>query len=177
MYRSGIMIAAALTVASPRIASATAYDFSAVETSALSASPETFSFSLDTATAGASSGGASFSNVTITENGRPIVGNTLTASFTTNLASPLFFFVDTSPSTVPFYTGTGSGIVFNTGSFAIAEGLTEGEGTLTIAAASDSAVPEPATWAVLLAGLALMAAGRGIYRAMWNTGSHDAAAA
>ena len=156
MVRSGMIIAAALTVSSPGIASATAYTFSATETSALSLSPETFAFSLDTATAGSSPGGGSFSNVAIIANGTPVSGTVVTASFTTDLASPLFFFIDTSA--VPFYSGTGSGITFNTRTFAIADGLTDGEGTLTVAAASASAVPEPATWALLLAGFAIMAA-------------------
>ena len=172
MHRSGMMVAAALTMASPGIASATAYTFSEAEISALGS--ETFTFSLDTATAGNSSGGASFSNITITANGRPSAGQTVTASFTTNLSSgSLFFLVDTS--TTPFYTGTGTGITFNTGTFAIADGLTDGEGTLTVAAAAP--VPEPATWAVLLGGLAVATAAGIARRARWSLGSGGAAAA
>ena len=37
---------------------------------------------------------------------------------------------------MPFYSGSGTGIVFNAGTFDIADGATEGEGTLIISSGS-----------------------------------------
>ena len=158
MWRFGIVIAAAAMILSSGLASATVYTFQDTETSALSSSPVSFDFSLDTATAGVSAGGATFDDVAIDENGTASEGNSVVASFTTDLSSgSLFFWVDTS--TEPFYSGSGTGIAFNTGTFAIADGLTDGEGTLTISAGAVSATPEPATWMLLLSGGAVAAVG------------------
>ncbi len=157
----GWMVAAACLTLAPQLASATVYSFQDTEVSALSPSPVTFAFSLDTATALASASGTTFNGVTIDENGTTSAGNSLEASFTTDLASSLFFWVDTS--TTPFYTGTGTGLTFNTGTFAIADGLTDGEGTLTITSASSTPVsptPEPATWMLLLTGGAMAVVAR-----------------
>lgn len=152
MPRYGILVATALMTLLPKLAVATTYNFNATETSGLSPSPVNFTFALDTATATSGANGTTFSNVTIDENGTPIPGNSVGASFTTYLSSPLFFLIDTD--TTPFYSGTGSGIAFNVGTFAIADGATDGEGTLSITTAS--AVPEPATWGLLLAGALLL---------------------
>ncbi len=156
MWRFRIVIVAAALILSSRLASATVYTFQDTETSALSPSPVSFDFSLSTETAGASAGGATFNDVAIDENGTSSAANSVVASFTTNLSSgSLFFWVDTS--TEPFYSGSGNGIVFNTDTFAIADGLTDGEGTLTISAGAVSATPEPATWVLFLSGGAVAA--------------------
>ena len=150
----------------PNVASATVYNFNATETSALSPGPVTFSFSLDTTMAQANAGTTSFSNVSISENGTAFPGNTISAQFGTDLASPLFFLIDTSPD--PFYTGSGTGITFNTATFAIADGATDGEGTLTISTGPSSPTPEPATWTLLLTGGAAAASAR---RFAWRSAS------
>ena len=156
MRRFGLVVAIASMTLLPEMALATVYGFQDTETSGLSPVPVSFTFSLDTATAGNSGDATSFNNVAISENGVLSSGNTVDASFATNLSSPLFFFVDTALQ--PFYSGSGTSISFNPGTFAIADGLTDAEGTLTISAASASAVPEPATWALLFAGAAMTAA-------------------
>ena len=154
MRRFGVVLTIGWMMALPVAASATVYTFQDMETSALSPLPVSFSFSLDTALAEVTNGNdATFSNVAITQNGTTVAGNTVGASFGTNLSSPLFFLIDTS--TTPFYSGLGTGIVFNTGSFAIADGATDGEGTLTISSDAVAPTPEPATWALLLTGCAL----------------------
>ena len=153
MTRIGLVAAAAFMMLLPKVASATTYTFHDTESSALSSSPVSFDFSLDTTTATAvADGGASFSDITIEENGTPISGNTVAATFTTNLSSSLFFLIDTGSE--PFYSGAGTGITFHPGTFVIADGFTDGEGTLTVSDASLSPVPEPATWTLLLAGIA-----------------------
>lgn len=156
MWRISIAVLAASMTLLPNTASAAAYSFSATEMSALSPSPVSFTFSLDTTTANLTANGTTFNNVSITENGTLFPGKSVGASFTTDVSSPLFFFVDTSLQ--PFYSGSGTGITFNTGTFAIADGLTDGEGTLTISAAPVSPVPEPAPWTLLFTGLAMTAA-------------------
>ena len=139
------------------------YDFHAVETSALSPSPVTFMFSLDTATAYVGpSGSTNFNNVSITENGTEIPGNTIGAQYGTDLGGPLFFLIDTSSQ--PFYTGSGTGITFNASTFRIADGATDGEGTLTISTSMSSPIPEPATWSLLLTGCSAAASVRRISR-------------
>ena len=155
MRRFGLVVAIASMALLPEMALATVYGFQDTETSGLSPVPVSFTFSLDTATAGNSGDATSFNNVAISENGVLSSGNTVDASFATNLSSPLFFFVDTALQ--PFYSGSGTSISFNPGTFAIADGATDAEGTLTISAASASAVPEPATWALLFAGIAITA--------------------
>ena len=150
MLRFGIVLAAASMTLLPMSASATVYNFQDTETSALSPSPVSFSFSLDTATAAGSSTGTTFNNITINENGTLFSGDSVEATFTTDLGSPLFFLIDTGSE--PFYSGSGTGITFNVGTFPIANGAKDGEGTLTISANSVSPVPEPATWTLLLVG-------------------------
>ena len=144
-------LAAITAILLPNLASATVYEFHSTETSALSSSPTSFDFALDTTLASVAGGATSFSNITISKNGVPAPGNTVQASFTTDIASPLFFLVDTS--LVPFYSGTGVNIAFNPGTFAIADGLTDGEGTLAI---SSPSVPEPPAWALVSSGIALL---------------------
>ena len=156
MSRFRMLVAVASMTLLPSMALATVYDFHDTETSALSPSPVSFTFSLDTATAGSGGGGTVFSNVSINENGTVFPGNSVGATFTTNLSSPLFFFVDTGSE--PFYSGSGTSITFNVGTFSIANGATDGEGKLSISAASAAPVPEPATWTLLFAGVALAAA-------------------
>ncbi len=143
----------------PRLAAATTYNFSASEVSALSPSPVSFAFALDTATAAVRANGATFSDITIMENGTPVTANSVGAQYGTDLSSPLFFWIDTSLT--PFYSVAGADLVFNTGTFAIADGATDGEGTLVISQAGNSAVPEPATWGLLFAGSLL---GMGLMR-------------
>lgn len=148
------LAAAALTLL-PTFASATSYSFQATEMSALSPSSVTFTFSLDTATASLSpSGGTLFNNVSITENGMTVAGNNVFAQYGTDLGSTLFFFIDTSLQ--PFFTGSGTEISFNIGTFAIADGATDGEGTLQIssnASPAPSATPEPSSLALLGTGV------------------------
>jgi hypothetical protein len=162
MWRSGIMIAAALLTLLPTVASATVYTFHDTESSALSPSPVIYTFSLDTTVAVGSAGGATFNNVVIDENGAPSSGNSIGATFGTYLGSPLFFLIDTSLE--PFYSGSGTGINFNAGTFSIADGATDGEGILTISANAVSPAPEPASWTLMLTGGALAAAAGCFYR-------------
>ena len=150
MPRYGMLVATALMTLLPKLAHGTTFNFNATETSALSPVPVNFTFALDTAAAERGAGGTVFDNVTIGENGTLVPGNSVGASFGTYLSSPLFFLIDTDSS--PFYTGAGSGLVFNVGTFKIADGATDGEGTLSISEASASAVPEPATWVLLFGG-------------------------
>ena len=150
-----VLLAAAMTLL-PRVAAATVFNFYDTETSALSPTPQSFMFSLDTATAVGDASGTTFNNVSITDNGATISGNTIGASFTTYLSSPLFFLIDTGLQ--PFYSGVGTGITFNVGSFPVADGATDGEGTLTISAGTAPPVPEPATWTLLLTGCSTLAA-------------------
>ena len=156
MWHFRTILAAASVTLSPYVASATVFNFHDTETSALSLSPVSFSFSLDTATATPNGASTTFNGVLIDENGTLTPRNSVGASYTTNLSSPLFFLVDTS--SLPFYSGSGTGIRFNTGTFAIADGATDGEGILTISANTTSPVPEPATWDLLLTGGAIAAA-------------------
>ena len=150
MPRVGMLFATALMTLLPKMALGTTFSFNATETSALSPVPVNFTFALDTAAAENSAGGTVFDNIAIDENGTLIAGNSVGASSTTYLSSPLFFFVDTDSK--PFYSGTGSSLLFNVGMFAIADGATDGEGTLAISEVSASAVPEPAPWMLLFAG-------------------------
>ena len=154
MWRFSIAVLAASMTLLPKTASATAYNFSATEMSALSPSPVSFTFSLDTTTANLTGNSTAFNNVSIRENGTLFSGNSVAASFATDLSSPLFFFVDTSLEN--FYSGSGTNITFNTGTFAIADGATDGEGTLTISSVPVSPVPEPTTWTLLFTGLAMI---------------------
>ncbi len=158
MSRFGLTLAAAAFLLMPKLASATVYTFADTESSALSPLPVSYSFSLDTATAVVSGSVTNFNNVTIFENGVASSGNTVGASFATDLSSPFFFLIDTSAQ--PFYAGSGTNLAFNPGSFAIADGATDGEGMLTISAVAVPAVPEPATWTLLCTGLTMLAAGR-----------------
>lgn len=127
--------------------------------SALSPSPVDFSFALHSATAVCSASGTAFNDIVIDENGTFVSGNSIGATSQTTLSSPLFFWIDTSLE--PLYSGSGTGITFNPGTFAIVDGATDGEGTLAISANSTSPTPEAATWALLLTGAAMaLAAGR-----------------
>ena len=153
MRRFGTTFVALMAFALPVRAVATVFDFSATEKSALSPSPVTFDFALNTSSAMLSpSGPTDFFNVAIFENGTLSSGNTISAQFGTDLGSPLFFLIDTSPSA--FFSGSGSGITFNVGNFNIADGATDGEGTLNIAVVS-----EPASWLFLLCGCGLASFG------------------
>ncbi len=147
------MVVAVLLTALPLCASAKIYDFTSSESSALG--NPTFSFVLNTVDAVAAGGGTSFPGVTIDKNGAEIPGNVITLISPFELASPFFFFVDTDvPGPKAFGEGAGPGMIFNVGSFSIADGFTDGEGTLIISEASSSAAPEPATWLMLLTGFA-----------------------
>ncbi len=172
MWRSRLIIAAAFMALLPKVASATVYSFHDIETSALSSSPVSFTFSLDTATAVSTVSGTVFTDISIDENGTNSSGNSIAASFTTDLGSPRFFLIDTGSE--PFYSGSGSGITFNIGSFSIADGFTDGEGTLNIAAGAASPVPEPATWTLLLAGCLTVAAAHRFSR-KWSSSSRTLA--
>ncbi len=167
MWRFPMVVLAASMMLLPKTASATAYSFSATETSALSSSPVNFTFSLDTTTATSTANGTAFNNVSIRENGTLFSGDSIGASFTTNLSSPLFFFVDTSLG--PFYSGSGTNLVFHVGTFAIADGYTDGEGTLTVSADPVSPVPEPTAWTLLFTGLAMTFAALRFQRS-WPSG-------
>ena len=70
MLHFGMLLAAASMLLLPSTALATVYDFHATEISALSPSPVSFTFSLDTTMAGNSRNGTFFNNVSITENGK-----------------------------------------------------------------------------------------------------------
>ena len=154
----------------PLLASATPFTFQETETSALSPSPVSFTFSLDTSTASLTPTGSTvFNNVLIVENGTNIPGNTIGTEYGTDLFSPLFFWIDTSLT--PFTSGSGSGITFNIGSFSLADGATDGEGTLQISSPV-SPTPEPSTWILLLTGLATIALVR---RSGWSPRSRTAA--
>ncbi len=133
----------------PALASASIYDFKSTETSALG--NPAYSFALDTSQAHDSGGVTSFTNVTIDKNGVPDAGNTVTLVSSDEVASPLFFFIDTDvPNPKPFYSGSGTTTTFNVRTFSIADGFTDGEGSLVISAAT---VPEPGTWLLMLVGL------------------------
>lgn len=142
-----------------QIATATIYTFHSTEVSALSATPATFDFNLDTASAVADANAlfgspTTFGGVTINTNGAPVLGNTVKTSFGTQLSSPLFSFISTDSG--PFYTGSGTDINFNTGNFTIASQFTNGIGTLTISEVAASAVPEPATWLLMFGGIGMV---------------------
>ncbi len=158
MSQSVFILAAHLMTLLPKVASATVYNFNATEMSALSPVPVSFVFSLDTSTAYVDSGVTMFNNIRIDENGTTSFGNTVGAQYGTDLGSPLFFLIDTGLQ--PFYLGSGPGITFNVGSFPIADGATDGEGTVNISAGNTSPVPEPATWTLLLTGSAAAGAAR-----------------
>lgn len=151
MLKSWLMVLACLVLL-PGSAFATLYNFSSTESSALG-SPA-FSFTLDTSTAVNTGNGTSFPKVTINDSGVLTMGNTVSLVTPTELASPGFFFIDTDvPGPKPFSAGTGTDTVFNVGTFSIADGLTDGEGTLIISNALVSAVPEPSTWLLMITGV------------------------
>ena len=54
------------------------------------------------------------------------------------------------------FTGSASNPTFNTGTFNLSGGFTAGAATLTITRAAVAAVPEPATWAMMLMGFGAM---------------------
>lgn len=54
------------------------------------------------------------------------------------------------------FTGPASNPVFNIGTFNLSGGFTAGPATLTITRAAVAAVPEPATWAMMLVGFGAM---------------------
>ena len=136
----------------PGSALATVYDFRSTEMSALG--NPAFSFVLDTSKAAYDMGVTTFTGVTITQDGVPSAGDSVFIPDTTDIGSPLFFFIDTDvPVTKAFDSGAGTGITFNAGTYSIADGAKDGEGTLTI-----SAAPEPTTWALMIAGVGMIGA-------------------
>lgn len=159
MRSISLVTAALVTTLFSGHALASVYNFQATETSALSPSATMFNFSLDTSVATLVAGTTNFGGVAISKNGTTVPNNTVGIPFNTNISSPLFFFVDTDPTMHSFSSGTGSGIVFNTGTFAIADGATDGEGTLTISAIpTASPVPEPSTWSLMIIGIGVAGA-------------------
>lgn len=156
MKRAIAIAAAATLLALPQLAAAEVFSFHSTETSALG-SP-VYDFSLDTSKATVAAEGFNFADVTISKDGVATTGNSVGAAYGTNISSPLFFYVDTDPSSKPFYTLDSNGLVFNTGAFSIADGNTDGEGTLTISGSPVSAAPEPGAWTLLIAGVACMGA-------------------
>ena len=73
---------------------------------------------------------------------------------------------------MPFYSGSGTGIVFNAGTFDIADGATEGEGTLIISSGSAgpvSATSEPAAWLLLLTGATMIPRSGSLRRAAFES--------
>ena len=156
MRRTLKTVAAIVAVVMPAHAMAAVYDFQSTEISALSPLPVTFSFSINTSDAVLNSSGfTDFPNVSINDSGTVSTGNTVGASFNTDLSSSLFFLIDTS--TIPFSSGAGTSILFNTGTFAIADGATDAEGQLTISSASAvPSVPEPSTLALMAAGVSMI---------------------
>ena len=147
-----LVSAIAAGIVLPGSALAKVYDFHSTETSAVG--NPTFSFSLDTTQAEEISGVTSFSDVTIYEDGVKMLDNTISLPSSSTIASPLFFLIDTdTPVTKSFDAGSGADVTFNIGTFTIADGNTDGEGTLTI-----SAAPEPGAWALMVAGLGVVGA-------------------
>ena len=147
------LIAAVASIAVvPEIAFSAVYDFSSTETSALG--DPAYTFSLDTSKAVLANGVTSFSGVTIDDSGTTSTGNTISLVSPTTISGPSFFFIDTDvPTPKPLFSGSGTDTVFNTGSFSIADGFTEGEGVLTISEGSVSAAPEPNNWLLMFAGV------------------------
>ena len=143
---------AALTLAlSSQAANAAVYDITANETSAFG--PETISIDLDTAGAVVSNGQTSFLDTTVKINGVLQPSDVFTTT-TNNIGGSSFFFVDTNtPDPKAFYSGSGESTVFNTGAYIIADGATDGEGTLNISNGQVSAAPEPSTWLLMIAGV------------------------
>ncbi len=147
LYAAALLCAAVL----PSSAFAAVYDFSSTETSALG-SPS-YSFDIDTSTGIASGGATLFSNVTIDDSGVSSSGNTVTFASPTELGSSSFFFIDTDTPTKDFGAGAGPAVIFNPGIYKIADGETDGEGSLVISQVGVSAAPEPSTWLLMLAGI------------------------
>ena len=144
---------AAAVVVLPSSAFAAVYNFSSTETSAIG--NPTYTFAIDTATGVESGGATSFSGVTIAVNGAKSTGNTISFPSPTELGSSLFFFIDTDvPGPKSFGMGSGASVTFDPGTFSIADGFTEGEGTLTISEAAVSAAPEPSAWLLMITGVA-----------------------
>ena len=152
--RISILTAALLCAGwAPTGAVAAVYSFTSNEVSAIG--DPSYSFQLNTASGVESSDGTTFSDVTIDDDGETSTGNTISFSSPTQLGSPLFFFSDTDvPGPVAFGSGSGADVIFNVGSYKVADGFTEGAGTLTISGSSVSAAPEPSAWLLLFAGIA-----------------------
>ena len=146
-YSAALLCAAVL----PSSAFAAVYDFSSTETSALG-SPS-YSFNIDTSTGVANGGVTMFSNVTIDDSGVSSSGNIVTFASPTELGSSSFFFIDTDTPTKDFGAGAGPAVIFNPGTYKIADGETDGEGSLVISQAGVSAAPEPSTWFLMFAGI------------------------
>ena len=150
--KTWLLAATACIALLPGSAFATIYDFQSSEMSALG-SP-TYSFALDTSNAAANGTGTSFSGVTIDDSGTVTTGNTVSFPASTELSGPSFFFVDTDvPGPKSFGQGSGKDVTFNVGTFSIADGFTEGKGTLNISSDSVSAAPEPSAWLLMFAGV------------------------
>ncbi len=98
-----------------------------------------------------------FSNVSGTFNG---VAGTATIGFGTG---PIFADLNILSTSLGFtqfagpnlFTGTAAAPIFSTGIFALTS-IVSGSSTLTISQASPAAVPEPATWAIMIAGLGMV---------------------
>ena len=153
--RPSISIAAAtaalILAGASRAANAAAYDITAHETSAFG--PEVVSIQLDTSDAVASGGQTTFSEATVEINGAFQAGGVFTTN-TNNIGGDGFYFIDTdTPNTKEFYTGSVTGTVFNSGTYTVADGATDGAGTLNIIGGPVSAAPEPSTWLLMIAGI------------------------
>ena len=159
MRRRALVLAAvaggvALLNAAPTLADTYDLDFS--ETSAFG--PATYQAVVDTADAVDTSSGTTFREAEISRGGAVLPASALSVLYGTNIASNYFFLIDTDTPTRDFYTGSGTDVRFNVGSYSIADGATDGEGRLTISDTSISAAPEPGTWGLMLAGVALLGA-------------------
>ena len=164
---SALTAALLCAVLVPTGAFAAVYDFTSNEVSAIG--DPSFNFQLDTALGVKSNDGATFSDVTIHDDGVASTGNTVSFASPTQLGSPLFFFSDTDvPGPKAFGSGTGTDVTFNVGSYKIADGFTEGAGALTISESGVSGAPEPSTWLLLFAGIAVT--GLMLRRAKTTTG-------
>ena len=150
--RKWLLAATACLVLLPGGAFAAIYNFQSSETSALG--DPTYSFALNTADTISNGSETSFSGVTIDDSGTTTIGNMVSFLTPTELSGPSFFFVDTdAPGPKAFGEGLGTNTTFNPGAFSIADGFTEGEGTLDISNISSSAAPEPSTWLLMIAGV------------------------
>lgn len=99
-----------------------------------------------------------FSNVSGTFNG--MAGTASAIGFGTgpifaslNILSTALGFTQFAGPTL--FSGTATAPIFSTGTFALTS-IVSGSSTLTISQAMPAAVPEPATWAIMIAGLGMI---------------------